>query len=237
MYCSNCGTKLDDDALFCTKCGTKVEIVAEVVPEPVVEQKPEPEISQAAESEVVKSNATASEAKSNSAENRPSFLQNSNMPIIIGGIIILIIMIAAIIQNHKPAGWIDKDTYNFNIHTPYTFNHYDYDLMDDYEFDCYKLSDSEIERLWNNPPKYAVYGNSTYTLDNENLDFFEIDTNGLLWSEEFGSKAGNILKNYNVIILWDEFDGKYHHFDEIFVIKGTQGYGLYKYIDFSKYQW
>ena len=25
MYCSNCGKKLDDDAMFCDECGTKIK--------------------------------------------------------------------------------------------------------------------------------------------------------------------------------------------------------------------
>ena len=30
MYCLNCGSKLDDDALFCTNCGAKVEPVEDM---------------------------------------------------------------------------------------------------------------------------------------------------------------------------------------------------------------
>lgn len=56
MFCPNCGTKNDDDALFCANCGTKLEIpapvaepapapveaapVAEPAPAPVVEEAP-----------------------------------------------------------------------------------------------------------------------------------------------------------------------------------------------------
>ena len=25
MYCTHCGTKLDNDAIFCTSCGSRVE--------------------------------------------------------------------------------------------------------------------------------------------------------------------------------------------------------------------
>ena len=52
MFCPNCGTKNDDDALFCAACGTRLEVpgtaapapapVAEPAPAPVVEPAPAP---------------------------------------------------------------------------------------------------------------------------------------------------------------------------------------------------
>ena len=32
MFCPNCGTKNDDDALFCANCGTKLEVAAAPAP-------------------------------------------------------------------------------------------------------------------------------------------------------------------------------------------------------------
>ncbi len=43
MFCPNCGTKNDDDALFCANCGTKLEVAAPVeepAPAPVAEPAP-----------------------------------------------------------------------------------------------------------------------------------------------------------------------------------------------------
>ncbi len=37
MFCKNCGTELNEDALFCPSCGTKVEFTASSDPEPTVE--------------------------------------------------------------------------------------------------------------------------------------------------------------------------------------------------------
>lgn len=36
MYCTKCGCKLDDDAIFCTKCGAKVEEVIEEIKDPEI---------------------------------------------------------------------------------------------------------------------------------------------------------------------------------------------------------
>ena len=40
MYCPECGTRLDDDALFCPECGTKVRHDAEP---PAAGTSPEPQ--------------------------------------------------------------------------------------------------------------------------------------------------------------------------------------------------
>lgn len=239
-FCEKCGSKLDDDALFCTKCGNKVQKndkkdlsdKIESVPERTIEVTPVEPISVEREKEEVQKteNITIS---SDVVENQKS--KKSGLIVLLS--IVVLIIVAIFIpsrekQNLSP--WVSNNTFNFDVLKPYTFNYFDYEIDDDYEFDCYKLDDNQIAKLWNNPPKYAVYNNKTYELDNENLDYFELDTEGIFWSEEFGT-AGKTLKNYNVIILWDEYDGKYHHFDGIIVIKGTDAFMLYKYIDFSNY--
>ena len=42
MFCPNCGTKNDDDALFCANCGTKLEVAA--APAPAAEPAPAPSV-------------------------------------------------------------------------------------------------------------------------------------------------------------------------------------------------
>ena len=53
MFCSNCGTKLNDDAIFCPSCGTKQSEAAEAnttsasfapIPDPIIPNIPIPEI-------------------------------------------------------------------------------------------------------------------------------------------------------------------------------------------------
>lgn len=242
-FCEKCGSKLDDDALFCTKCGNKVQKndkkdlsdKIESVPERTIEVTPVEPISVEREKEEVQKteNITIS---SDVVENQENQKSKKSGLIVLLSIVVLIIVAIFIPSREKQnlSPWVSNNTFNFDVLKPYTFNYFDYEIDDDYEFDCYKLDDNQIAKLWNNPPKYAVYNNKTYELDNENLDYFELDTEGIFWSEEFGT-AGKTLKNYNVIILWDEYDGKYHHFDGIIVIKGTDAFMLYKYIDFSNY--
>lgn len=40
MFCSKCGTKLDDNALFCPNCGTKTKAVVNQAPNPMSTQAP-----------------------------------------------------------------------------------------------------------------------------------------------------------------------------------------------------
>ncbi len=242
-FCEKCSSKLDDDALFCTKCGNKVQKndkkdlsdKIESVSERTIEVTPVEPISVEREKEEVQKteNITIS---SDVVENQENQKSKKSELIVLLSIVVLIIVAIFIPSREKQnlSPWVSNNTFNFDVLKPYTFNYFDYEIDDDYEFDCYKLDDNQIAKLWNNPPKYAVYNNKTYELDNENLDYFELDTEGIFWSEEFGT-AGKTLKNYNVIILWDEYDGKYHHFDGIIVIKGTDAFMLYKYIDFSNY--
>lgn len=45
MYCTNCGTKLDDNSKFCSQCGTKVGTIAEKESVPII--KPDKILKQA----------------------------------------------------------------------------------------------------------------------------------------------------------------------------------------------
>lgn len=134
--------------------------------------------------------------------------------------------------------WVSNDTFSFDIYNSYTFNHYNAYEDDDYEFDCYKLSSKVISEISKNPPQYFIYNQKKYEVDNVNLDYFGVDLvhEDEELVEDFGI-TNEILKKYNAIIFWNDYDGKYHHFDSVMILGGTEGFILYKYIDFSNYDY
>ena len=230
-FCPSCGNKLEDDALFCSNCGFKISSSEIKVEHHEESYSPTDELM----------NDHKPEEKSVLVENPNKITHNTSIrkkDIIILVSVCALVLIGYVIFNSnnshnskKISPWLSNNTYNFDVFKPYTCN----STSNKDEFDCYNLSDKQIKELWNNPPKYAVYNSKSYELDNINLDFFEIQPGEDIWTEEFGS-IGFTLKQYNVIIHWDDFDGTYHHFAEIFVLDGNKGFALYKYIDFSKYE-
>ena len=133
--------------------------------------------------------------------------------------------------------WVSNDTFSFDIYNSYTFNHYNAYEDDDYEFDCYKLSSKVISEISkNHPPQYFIYNQKKYEVDNVNLDYFEVDFVHEDLVEDFGI-TNEIQKKYNAIIFWNDYDEKYQHFDSVMILNGTESFILYKYIDFSNYEY
>lgn len=64
-------------------------------------------------------------------------------------------------------------------------------------------------------------------MDNVNLDYFEVDFVHEDLVEVFGI-TNEILKKYNAIIFWNDYDGEYHHFDSVMILNGTESFILYK---------
>ena len=85
-----------------------------------------------------------------------------------------------------------------------------------------------ISEISKNPPQYFIYNQKKYEVDNVNLDYFEVDLahedEDLV--EDFGI-TNEILKTYNVIIFWNDYDGKYHHFDSVMILDGTEAFFLF----------
>ena len=153
-------------------------------------------------------------------------------------IIIIVFGPCAYIAINTKSPWVSNDTFSFDIYNSYTFNHYNAYEDDDYEFDCYKLSSKVISEISKNPPQYFIYNQKKYEVDNVNLDYFGVDLahedEDLV--EDFGI-TNKILKEYNAIIFWNDYDGKYHHFDSVMILDGAEGFILYKYIDFSNFNY
>ena len=123
------------------------------------------------------------------------------------------------VQNSS-SSFTSSDTFNFDVLKPYTFNYSD--EWDSYEFDCYKLYKKSLEDLWNNLPRYVIYNGKKRELNIKYIDYFDVVEN----SDEFGD-AETILKKYNVIIVWDNYDGSYYHFGGLQIRKGRKGMYLY----------
>ena len=70
--------------------------------------------------------------------------------------------------------------------------------------------------------KYFIYNGKKRELDNKRIDYFDVVAN----ADEFGN-AEKVLKKYNVIIIWGDFDGSYYHFDCLQIRKGNKGMNLY----------
>ena len=249
MFCKNCGSKLDEDAVFCSNCGYKVH--EEKVNNDITDEKPfsnessidketQEKFENADENKIVidgtpKINGNFSGKIS--ADNKENDNLAVKVAIIILEIFFLGLIIASIVKNHEQTSltpWFSNDTFSFDI--SYTFNHYNAYEDDDYEYDCYKLSSKEISEISKNPPQYFIYNQKKYEVDNVNLDYFEVDFVHEDLVEDFGI-TNEILKKYNAIIFWNDYDGKYHHFDSVMILDGTEGFILYKYIDFSNYEY
>lgn len=252
-YCVACGVKLDDDAVFCSNCGYKVH--EEKVNNDITDEKPfsnessideetQEKFEDADENEIVidrtpKINGNFSGEIS--ADNKENDKLVHKVAITILAIVFLGIIIASIVQNHKQTSltpWVSNATFSFDIYNSYTFNHYNAYEDDDYEFDCYKLSSKVISEISKNPPQYFIYNQKKYEVDNVNLDYFEVDL--AHEDEDLVEDLGitnKILKEYNAIIFWNDYDGKYHHFDSVMILDGTEGFILYKYIDFSNFNY
>ena len=123
------------------------------------------------------------------------------------------------VQNSS-SSFTSSDTFNFDVLRPYTFNYSD--EWDSYEFDCYNLNKKSLEDLWNNLPRYVIYNGKKRELNIKYIDYFDVVEN----SDEFGD-AETILKKYNVIIVWDNYDGSYYHFGGLQIRKGRKGMYLY----------
>ena len=134
--------------------------------------------------------------------------------------------------------WVSNKTFSFDVYKPYTFNHYNAEEDDDYEFDCYKLSSKVISKIKENPLRYIIYNQKKYEMDDHAVDYFDLDLatqDGFL--NEYYGITNNIIRNYNAIIFWNNYDGKYHHFDSVMILDGAESFILYKYIDFSNFNY
>lgn len=274
-YCVACGVKLDDDAVFCSNCGYKVH--EEKVNNDITDEKPfsneksiDEEIQEKFENadenaanvdrvlntdetindivsvdkqdiketkEEIKNIAIANvtESSENSKKKNDKLVDKLFR---IALIIIIVFGPCAYIAINTKSPWVSNDTFSFDIYNSYTFNHYNAYEDDDYEFDCYKLSSKVISEISKNPPQYFIYNQKKYEVDNVNLDYFEVDL--AHEDEDLVEDLGitnKILKKYNVIIFWNDYDGKYHHFDSVMILDGTESFILYKYIDFSNFNY
>ncbi len=110
MFCSNCGAKLDDSAVFCGECGTKVKVepaVAAAVEETkdAVEAKVE-EVKNATETVVAETVVSAEKA----AEEAPASEKKKGGK---GGLVALIIVLVLLLAAGGVAAWyFTSDDYN-----------------------------------------------------------------------------------------------------------------------------
>ena len=279
-YCVACGVKLDGDAVFCSNCGYKVheeKVNNDITDEKTfsnescideeTQEKFEDADENAADVDRVSNsdetiNDIVSVDKQDIKENKEEIkniaiepesekvLETSSEEIKkkhdklvnklfwLALIIIIVFGLCAYIAINTKSPWVSNDTFSFDIYNSYTFNHYNAYEDDDYEFDCYKLSSKVISEISKNPPQYFIYNQKKYEVDNVNLDYFEVDL--AHEDEDLVEDLGitnEILKKYNAIIFWNDYDGKYHHFDSVMILDGTEGFILYKYIDFSNFNY
>lgn len=221
-FCSTCGNKLEDDAIFCSKCGNKI-YEEQIQSEIKVEAKIEPSANNEKEVELVQENlnteekheinSSVSETKFNS-DDRISKKQKR-----IGYLFILLlvcigigIITGKVLSERKSAipseCFVADDIFDFDFITPYTFNSSD----GSYEYDCYYLNKKAISKLWNNPPRYFMYNNKTYEVDNEKIEYD--------YDEEDDE--------YSVTIIWGDYDGTYYHFLGVVMINKHDSMWLWK---------
>lgn len=255
-YCVACGVKLDDDAVFCSNCGYKVheekvnnDITDETINDTVSVDKQDIKdtfeevitIPVVPESEkVLETSSEESKKKHDKSVNKLLWLTL----IIFFTVFVLYPYVA--VNTKSPWGsavntkspWVSNETFSFDVYKPYTFNHYNAEEDDDYEFDCYKLSSKVISEIKENPPRYIIYNQKKYEMDDYAVDYFDLDLetqDGFL--NEYYGITNNIIRNYNAIIFWNNYDGKYHHFDSVMILDGAESFILYKYIDYSNFNY
>ena len=252
-YCVACGVKLDDDTVFCSNCGYKVheeKVNNDITDEKTfsnessIDEETQEKFENDNENEIVidrtpKINGNFSGEIS--ADNKENDKLANKVSITILAIVFLGIIIASIVQNHQQTSltpWVSNETFSFDVYKPYTFNHYNAEEDDDYEFDCYKLSSKVISEIKENPPRYIIYNQKKYEMDDYAVDYFDLDleTQDGFLNEYFGI-TNNIIRNYNAIIFWNDYDGKYHHFDSVMILDGAESFILYKYIDYSNFNY
>ena len=244
-YCVACGVKLDDDAVFCSNCGYKVheekvnnDITDETINDTVSVDKQD--IKETFEE--VKTIPVVPESEkvleTSSEESKKKHDKFVNKLFWLALIIITVFGLCAYIAINTKSPWVSNETFSFDVYKPYTFNHYNAEEDDDYEFDCYKLSSKVISEISKNPPRYIIYNQKKYEMDDYAVDYFDLDLetqDGFL--NEYYGITNNIIRNYNAIIFWNDYDGKYHHFDSVMILDGAESFILYKYIDYSNFNY
>ncbi len=245
-YCVACGVKLDDDAVFCSNCGYKVheekvnnDITDETINDTVSVDKQD--IKETFEEvktiPVVPESEKALETSSEESKKKHDKLVNKLLWLTLIIFFTVFVLYPYVAANTK-SPWVSNETFSFDVYKPYTFNHYNAEEDDDYEFDCYKLSSKVISEIKDNPPRYIIYNQKKYEMDDYAVDYFDLDLetqDGFL--NEYYGITNNIIRNYNAIIFWNDYDGKYHHFDSVMILDGAESFILYKYIDYSNFNY
>ena len=245
-YCVACGVKLDDDAVFCSNCGYKVheekvnnDITDETINDTVSVDKQD--IKETFEEvktiPVVPESEKVLETSSEESKKKHDKLVNKLLWLTLIIFFTVFVLYPYVAANTK-SPWVSNETFSFDVYKPYTFNHYNAEEDDDYEFDCYKLSSKVISEIKENPPRYIIYNQKKYEMDDYAVDYFDLDleTQDGFLNEYFGI-TNNIIRNYNAIIFWNDYDGKYHHFDSVMILDGAESFILYKYIDYSNFNY
>ncbi len=108
MFCSKCGTKLDDSAIFCSECGTKVEAVVAAVAEEAKETA-ETKVEEAKEAaEAVVAEVAAQVAEEVKEAPAPEKKKGGK-----GGVVALIIVLVLLLAGGGAAAWyFTSDGYN-----------------------------------------------------------------------------------------------------------------------------
>lgn len=245
-YCVACGVKLDDDAVFCSNCGYKVheekvnnDITDETINDTVSVDKQD--IKETFEEvktiPVVPESEKVLETSSEENKKKHDKLVNKLLWLTLIIFFTVFVLYPYVAANTK-SPWVSNETFSFDVYKPYTFNHYNAEEDDDYEFDCYKLSSKVISEIEENPPRYIIYNQKKYEMDDYAVDYFDLDLetqDGFL--NEYYGITNNIIRNYNAIIFWNDYDGKYHHFDSVMILDGAESFILYKYIDYSNFNY
>ena len=280
-YCVACGVKLDDDAVFCSNCGYKVH--EEKVNNDITDEKTfsnESCIDEETQEKFENADENAADVDRGSNTNetindtvsvdkqdiKDTFEEVKTIPVVPESekvletsseeskkkhdklvnkllwltliIFFTVFVLYPYVAVNTKSPWVSNETFSFDVYKPYTFNHYNAEEDDDYEFDCYKLSSKVISEIKENPPRYIIYNQKKYEMDDYAVDYFDLDLetqDGFL--NEYYGITNNIIRNYNAIIFWNDYDGKYHHFDSVMILDGAESFILYKYIDYSNFNY
>lgn len=105
MFCKNCGTKLDDDALFCESCGTQIRRAAsavtqtatEPVEQPASEEvEPTPCAEADAASELSEPSRESQPAADSAEQSAPSMIKRKPWLWIAGAAVLLVVIVFAV---------------------------------------------------------------------------------------------------------------------------------------------
>ena len=128
-------------------------------------------------------------------------------------LVLFISIIIAAVSANVPAT-VEKATssqvsnaiFSFDEYKPYTLKSSD----GSYEYDCYTVNKTILSNLWTNPPRYFIYNNTKYEVDNKN---YQLD-----YDDAYNAE----LNKYNVTIYWGNYDGTYYHFLGVEIQNGNK---------------